>query len=262
MSAIGPVRPTGLPADDAPRAPPDLRRFVIASHESAAWAARGRAFDVLWLDPLREPDVHALARLQPPTEGPPEIALPRWAVYDLAEVPGAVIGFLRTPVGSARDRAIEALSLVLATPLAEPGLWHLYGLTVRARDGPDEERCLALLTIQTAMELLDAERATLIAPWSSAIAQALPTLGTVEVLAADTPLHGSSVAATLLLYGGATPSPRPGEPVLELGPDSRHIAEQLAGVQRAIEAGGRFLLSRVGGGDASPPCLLISEVAR
>lgn len=259
MSAIEPVAPEAGSPDGAPSAPPALRRFVIASPESTVWRSRGTASDVLWLDPLREPDVHALGPLQPPNEGPPETAIPRWAVYDCAEVPGAVIGFLRTPVDSADDARLDPLSLVLATPMLEPGAWHLYGLTVRCAADPGEEQTLRLLTIETAMSLLDAERASLIVPWSSPLLAGLPALGPVEILAALTPLHGPAPAATVVLYRAGAPAPAPPEwPTLELPP--RLGTPELEPLQRAIEAGRRLVLGARAEPDAAPGVrLCISE---
>lgn len=242
MSGIRPVTASPRPGGGVGASGP-LRRFVIASQESAVWHTRDFAPDVLWLDPLRTVDAAALGPLQPPNEGPADTAVPRWAVYDCAEVPGAVIGFLRTPVCSADDPSLDFLSLVLATPLAEPGAYHLYGLTVRSEGPEGEVQSLRLRTLWSAMDLLQADRATMVFPWSSPVVRGLPTLGTVEILAADTPLHGPVPAPTLMLYGAATPSPRRLDPpAYRFSPDSPELSAVLNRLRDSIESGRRFLL--------------------
>jgi hypothetical protein len=197
---------------------------------------------VVWFDPLRARDGMALGALQPPTEGPADTVVPRWAVFDFAEVPGAVVGFLRD---GARGE-LAALSLVLATPLAEAGAWHLYGLTGADGDGPGAVR-LGLETIRAAMDLLRADRATLVLPWTSAVLGALPGLGVVEVLAARTPLHADGPAATVLLYSPGTPAPRAGgSAAFEIAADRGRAGGAIDCVQAAIEGGRRFVLERAG----------------
>lgn len=241
------------------------RVVVIASPESAAWSA---AFDnregVLVLDPLRAPDADVIGPLQPPNVGPPHRAIPRWAVYDFAEMPGAVIGLLRTPIASPYTEPLDPLALVLATPHAEPGAWHLYGLTVRSLSPSLDVREVRLRMIRCAVDLLRAERVTLVLPWSAPTLDGLPSLGCVEVLAATTPLHGPIPAATVLLYGEGASAPCAAEPpafTIPFNPSG--LPPVVARLQYAIEEGRRFLLAPAAPdrrGPADRARLLIREI--
>ncbi|MFO0556261.1 MAG: hypothetical protein U0271_48235 [Polyangiaceae bacterium] len=167
---------------------------VVASPESAAWES-GRAFGALVVDPLLEKDVDVIGPLQPAATAAPGEAIPRWAVYDCAEVPGAVIARLSRPVASAFGAPLAPEAIVLATPHAERGAWHLYGFAV---ERPEAERDAARFEmIRLAMSVLDATSVTLIEPLESQLVTRLPELGAVTTLATDTPERGGRSAATL-----------------------------------------------------------------
>ncbi len=180
------------------------RLVVVASPQSAAWqAATASRAGVLLLNPMRVSDAELLDPLQPSGEG--EFGIPRWAVYDCAEVPGAVIGILRTPINTPRDQPLDPLAFVLATPHAEAGAWHLYSLIVCVSDVPEVETRLRMIGV--AMGLLRAEWVSLIVPRSSPLLDRLTSLGEVEVLADHAILHGPEPAVTVRI----TPPP-PAEP--------------------------------------------------
>lgn len=194
MSAIGAAAATGHT-----NGLPPIRYVVIASPESGAPMAAIRARgDVLALDPMRAPDSDLIGPFQPPIDGPEDIAIPRWAVYDCAEIPGAVLGLLREPIDSPCDQPLDPVGLVLATPHAEPGDWHLYGLTVRRPERPIDEVRAAV--VGAALDLLGARRVTLTAPWTSPLLAQLTFVGGVEVLAARTLLHGPGAVATVAVW--------------------------------------------------------------
>lgn len=242
----------------------DPYRFVvIASRESAAWTpAFDRRPGVLVLDPMRAPDAELIGPLQPPDDGPEDTAVPRWAVYDCAEVPGAVLGILRAPIESQFDRPLDPLSLVLATPHAEAGAWHLYGMTVRSTVGPVDE--IRRRTIDVAMDLLLADRATLIVPWASPLLERLATTATVEVLSAQTPLHGPRPAATLMISRAPGGGPQAAGRAVFHVPDADGLAPMLGRLQDSLEAGRRFLLTPAGSEDPPGPGrtrLALREVA-
>jgi hypothetical protein len=195
----------------------DLYRFVvIASPESGAPAgAIGARGDTLVLDPMRAPDADLIGPFQPPIDGPEEIAIPRWAVYDCAEMPGAIIGVLREPIESPCDQPLDPVGLVLATPHAEPGDWHLYGLTVRRPDRPVDE--VRASVVGAALMLLGARRVTLTAPWTSPLLGLLTRVGKVEVLAARTLLHGPGAVATVAVWGADRCSREPAGTAVPVG---------------------------------------------
>lgn len=235
MSEIRPDGGSGI--GGSPRGGSLYRYVVIASHESAApLAALASRADVLLLDPMRAPDADLIGPLQPPIDGPEEIAIPRWAVYDCAEVPGAVIGQLREPIESPCDRPLDPLALVVATPHAEAGDWHLYGLTVRRAERPiDEVRCSI---IAAAIELLAARRVTLTVPWTSPLLAQLAGTGPTEVLAARTLLHGPGAVALVAVWSkdrwdGAARAQR-----VQLG--AAGLADR---VELGLDAGERFILA-------------------
>lgn len=161
---------------------------VIASPESNAWrTARASRRHVITLDPLRAPDAESLTPLQPPMEGDPEHAMPRWAVYDCAEVPGAVIALLRERCHEGSIAPFDPLAVILATPHAEPGDWHLFGLNLHADATPETPVEL----IEAAIDLLDARQVTVVVPWSDPTLSSLcRRLGSVELLCAQVALQG------------------------------------------------------------------------
>lgn len=177
----------------------DLYRFVvIASPESGAPAGAIRARgDTLVLDPMRAPDADLIGPFQPPIDGPEEIAIPRWAVYDCAEMPGAIIGVLREPIESPCDQPLDPVGLVLATPHAEPD-WHLYGLTVRRPDRPVDE--VRASVVGACADAAGREAGDADVPRTSPLLGLLTWVGKVEVLAARTLLHGPGAVATVAVW--------------------------------------------------------------
>ncbi len=183
------------------------RFVVIASPESLAWKpAFDHGGEVFVLDPLRMPDADVIGPLQPPNDGPSHLAMPRWAVYDCAEVPGAVISLLRSPVSSPYRSPLDPLAVVLATPHAEADVWHLYSLTVR--DANRESSAIRARLVRSAMAMVRAKQATLVVSWPSSLFGRLASQAPVELLAARTPLHGGTVAATIAVHAEGTPLPR------------------------------------------------------
>ncbi|MCC7389825.1 MAG: hypothetical protein IT431_13775 [Phycisphaerales bacterium] len=215
----------------------DLYRFVvIASPESGAPAATiGARGDTLLLDPMRAPDADLIGPFQPPIDGPEEIAIPRWAVYDCAEMPGAIIGVLREPIESPCDQPLDPVGLVLATPHAEPGDWHLYGLTVRRPGGPVDE--VRASVVGAALMLLGARRVTLTVPWTSPLLGLLTRVGRVEVLAARTLLHGPGAVATVAVWGTDQCNGEPAEAAVPVG--EAGLVEQ---AEAMLERGRRLVL--------------------
>lgn len=230
---------------------------VIASPESnASRTARGSKRHVIVLDPLRAPDAHSLTPLQPPTEGDPEHAMPRWAVYDCAEVPGAVIAMLRERAGDDAIAPFAPLAVILATPHAEPGDWHLFGLNLHA----DATEGTAAELIEAAIDLLDARQTTLVLPWSDpTLVQLCERMGSVELLCAQVALHSTRPQAVVLMR--RRDELRPTGLVradLTSGGEEGDLALSLDRMRDLIEGGSRLFLeadaARAGG-------LLVREVA-
>lgn len=230
---------------------------VIASPESNAWrTARASKRHVIVLDPLRAPDAESLTPLQPPTEGDPEHAMPRWAVYDCAEVPGAVIAMLHERAGDDAIAPFAPLALVLATQHAEPGDWHLFGLNLH--DRATDQTGVDL--IEAAMDLLDARQATLVIAWSDpTLLRLCGRMGSVELLCAHVALHSVRPAAAVLLRRRGDLRP-PGvlRGDLSAGADEGDLERSLDRMRDLIEGGSRLFL------EASPGHtgrLIVREVA-
>ncbi|VAX35989.1 hypothetical protein MNBD_PLANCTO03-2232 [hydrothermal vent metagenome] len=229
----------------APAGP--YRVVVVASPESIAWKfAFASGAGVLVLDPMRVSDAVLLGPLQPPTEG--HAVMPRWAVYDCAEVPGAVISLLREPLDSPFEKPLDPLAFVLATPHAESGAWHLSCLTVRdtdESDGPDEpEDALQLRMVEAAMEVLRAAWVTMIVPWGSLLFDRLAERDGVEVLTARSLLHGPEPAATVQLRGTQAVRERAeSSPAFHIPVQAGELSTMLDRLEAALEEGSRYLLA-------------------
>ena len=164
---------------------------VFASPESLAWRStqevaqrrqNGRPDlpEALLVNPFRSTDPNVLAPFQPIPLGENDNTVPRWAVYDCAEVPGAIVALLRQPVGSLDEAPFDPVAVVLATPHAEPATWHLFGLRVNGLAEHDVDSSIRV--IRGAMTLLDARCVTLILPWNLTWFDALPSVAPVELL--------------------------------------------------------------------------------
>lgn len=230
---------------------------VIASPESNAWrTSRASRRHVITLDPLRAPDAESLTPLQPPTEGDPDHALPRWAVYDCAEVPGAVIAVLRERSREGAIAPFDPLGVILATPHAEPGDWHLFGLNLHADATPETPVDL----IEAAIDLLDARQATLVIPWSDPTLSSLcERLGSVELLCAQVALHSARPRACVQLRRHSEWRHR-GLVRADLAP-AASVSDEAIAIDRLrdlMEGGSRLFLEADPG---QPGSLVIREVA-
>lgn len=216
---------------------------VIASPESLAHRqAATSGMRVTVLDPLRAPDANMIGPLQPPTHGADDASLPRWAVYDCAEVPGAVIGLLRDDTPTPAPTPLDPLAIILATPHAEDGAWHLYGLNVC--HSASDARGVRLRLIAGAIRLLNARQTSLVVPWSAPWLDRLCELGSLELLCARTALHLHDPSAALMLHDRNAPTLRSAareDLTIPLESDDLHLV--LDRMQDVIETGSRLFLS-------------------
>lgn len=232
---------------------------VIASPESMAWqSAQGTSLidadlncesgaasfgKPLLIDPFHASDVGLFAALQPPVDGPVESAVPRWAVYDCAEVPGAVVALLSKPVEGLHSAPLDPRALLLATPHAELGTWHFCAMSVF---GPDDGRADARLRLlHAAMQTLDARHATLMVPWSAPWLDSLTSVALVELLSPRTALHERQTEATLMLH--AQPAGAPAAEVrtdLSVPMDVSALDAVLDRMQDVLDDGARLILDR------------------
>ena len=140
------------------------------------------------IDPLRvdaAPFLDLIQRLDALVNGPAGRALPRWAFYDCAELPGAVAGFCR-PARDLSDRGRELmnvesgyegpvpLSQAAVIPMAESGSWHVYASASLDRADPNLAPAgLTAATIAMALRTMGATTAYATAPWRSPVVRSL-----------------------------------------------------------------------------------------
>jgi len=256
MSAKG--REEGLdapPSSEAVTAAAHHRVVVVASPYSTAWqAAREAAGDhIHLLDPMRASDARTIGHIQPPADA----QIPRWAVYDCAEVPGAVIALVHA--GAHPEGLYEPVALLLATPHAEVGSWHFYGLHVCSP--VESDSALALRLIEAAWKLLKPTRVTMIQRWSCPWLGRLAQHYAIEVLAAVTPLYDEEEAATLLIrpaqaleYEGET------HRSFVLAHDAEDRSVVIERMQHELDRGGRLMFAPCD--SSSPSGVVIREITR
>jgi hypothetical protein len=218
----GSSRPGPADGRDAPssRSPGQRRPFVAATAalqarlDLAPLGSPVRAEDRF--DPTRVASAPLLARLERLDAlryGALGMKSPRWALYDCAELPGAIAGFgasardltpaLRAALEVGEDdEGLVPVSMVVATPMLEGGRWLVYAMC--ALDGT-----LSAALAMT-LALLRARRAVVTTQWSSSDVEALAGFAPLEVLAAWLPAHDHPATCALeLSVDTARPAPLP-----------------------------------------------------
>jgi hypothetical protein len=163
------------------------------------------------VDPLRVdacPFLDMLQRLDAVVRGPKGMALPRWAFFDCAEVPGLIAGFACPADGlPARARDVMAVrpgwsgpvpvSLVAAIPMLEPGSWHVYGLSCLDEPGPGSGSLgLGASTLELALRASRATRAYAATQWRDRELEVIARFAPLELLTAWTPAHSDPATLT------------------------------------------------------------------
>ena len=233
-------------------ATPRVQRALGVAEPGGAGAAFASA---LVLDPMRVASsalVDGIQRLDAALFAPRGMGMPRWALYDCAGLPGAVIGLgAEAAILPAEARAALALdpafegfapvSMMIVIPMIGEGRWLAYTLGSIGRAAG-----LADLDARTLSLGLDAVRAAsgegaevmAIAQWTSPEMAALSTLAPVRVLSAWLPAHDHAATAVLRLDLARSRRPIPVDaPGVTLGSIDLEDARALRGLQRDIEAG-------------------------
>lgn len=243
-----------------------LRPFVVALPEHRArfdLGAFGLPIAVAeCFDPIRlssVPVLELLRRLDGATFGPEGMPMPRWVFFDGAELPGGIVGFgADAPSLTQRTRELLGvepgysgfvpLSMFIAIPTHEAGVWMAHNLASMAPQIPDEGLDgLGGLTKAYGLGVYRAERQIGATQWNSTALSIHTRLGPLELASAWTPAHSE---AWTLTYGitlterallnlardpsGVVPTPEP-----ELWVDSNDHAT-MQELQRRIESGERF----------------------
>ncbi|MBW2271187.1 MAG: hypothetical protein JRH16_21765 [Deltaproteobacteria bacterium] len=163
------------------------------------------------IDPLRvssAPFLRLVERLDALAYGPRELTMPRWAFYDCAELPGAVIGFgraaseltphVRRVLGIAKDHVgLVPLSMALFVPMLEEGHWLGFALCDLHEVAPGATPAgLRLLSMAVALDLLGARRFTGTTQWASPNLRVHARFAPLRVHAAWVPAHSKPATCT------------------------------------------------------------------
>ncbi|MEZ4225873.1 MAG: hypothetical protein R3B13_33305 [Polyangiaceae bacterium] len=211
-------------------------------------------------DPMRRASAAFLDRLQQLDEatfGREGMAMPRWAFYDCAELPGAVLGLgaramdlpptLRADFSGSKDDTFLPLSMYMAIPTLAADEWLGYSLcaldvgAVRFRDAE-----LDIATLALAVATLRAKRITGTVQWKSHHLAAPARFAPLAVLAAWLPAHTRAETCVFRfdveaerIEAALTQPPLPAEDVSYL--DSTDAEAQRA-AQARIERGERAFI--------------------
>jgi hypothetical protein len=153
------------------------------------------------------PFLHLLQRLDDLTYGPRGMKMPRWALYDCAEMVGGLFGFGR-PARSLPPWVREALSLeegyaglvplslMILIPMRQPGAYLCYALSSVNQVAPGAAPAgLRLLTEALALQVFPVRTLYATTQWRSATLGIHARFGPLELLTAYTPAH--TLPATL-----------------------------------------------------------------
>lgn len=210
----------------------------------------------LCLDPTRQGSAQFLRRLERLDRivyGPFAMAMPRWAFYDCAELPGLVCGFAcEADAMPARLRetawldAVDGpvpLSMCVTLPTLDPGRWLTYVLCDVHEALPGlTPPSLRVLSLALACALTGARNMQAVTQWASSKLAALARFAPLRLDAAWVPAH--SLAATCVVSFDAD-SPaieralEASEPQLPSRPRWLDVgnARGLEALQRELEAG-------------------------
>lgn len=154
-------------------------------------------------DPTRRrsgPFLDLLERLDAATFGREGMAMPRWAFYDCAELPGAVLGLgalardvdapTRAAFGEVRDDTFLPLSMYMAIPTLTEREWLGYSLcSLELGDQTFHGAPVDIATLAISVAALRARQVTGTVQWSSPHLAATARFAPLAVLAAWLPAH-------------------------------------------------------------------------
>lgn len=162
--------------------------------------------DPLYVDPTRagsERFLHALEQLDRLAYAPSGMATPRWALYDCAQLPGAVIG-LCAELSALPDSVREALEVegeglvpltfLMALPMLERNAWLVHSVCGVSEMLQIGTRDLRPATMRFAYSWLGVKRVTSICQWKGDRVMLHGRWGALDLLAAWMPSH--DIAAT------------------------------------------------------------------
>jgi len=244
--------------------PDGLEPYAVARSELAE---HGR-YGLVHVDPTRissVPFLRSLERLDRLVYSPSGMVTPRWALYDCAELPGAVFGLsarverlpeeARRALTASGQKGYVPLNAVVAIPMLEADHWLVYavcGLGEAMFMGfPD----LRAETLRAAFAWLGAREASAVCQWASDRVALHLGCGALEVRAAWMPAHDR--AATCCLHYPLDP-PEPKRSTRRRWLSSVD-EEALRELQSGIETGHRYVIVEARSSAAGPEFALCEE---
>ena len=186
----------------------DLQLYVVATRDNRS-AFNLAPFELPFderhcIDPLRVasgPFLDLVKRVDEVTFGPEGMPMPRWVFFDGAELPGGIVGF-GLPVDSLSEtsrallnvpdgyRGLVPLSIFIAIPTFEPGVWMAHNLASVAGALPNENlRGLGGFTKAVGLKVFRAKTQVGATQWNSFALRVHVRLGPLALLTAWTPAH-------------------------------------------------------------------------
>jgi hypothetical protein len=139
---------------------------------------RADASAVLHVDPTLTSSAGFLQRLEQLDRlvySPAGMVTPRWALYDCAELPGAVFGLCteagrlpdpaRTAIGASGADAVVPINAVVSIPTVESDHWLVYAVCGLSERAPTGFADLRRDTLAAALAWLGASRVTAVCQW-------------------------------------------------------------------------------------------------
>jgi hypothetical protein len=183
------------------------------------------------------PFVSRLEELERAAHAPGGRELPRWALYDCAMVPGAVVGMAeRSDSGEQGAASLAPQSALLALPQLKSGHWWFYDLA----DAGLASAGLLEKTLRAALAALRPTQVTAIAEWNSQELRAHVAVASLDLLATWLPGHDIPASVVFRHRQG-----KPDGTERSLDPSRK---EQLQELQRDIEAGLRVSIGEIHAG--------------
>ncbi|HMR73620.1 MAG TPA: hypothetical protein PKD61_00865 [Polyangiaceae bacterium] len=153
-------------------------------------------------DPMRRasaPFLDRLEQLDAATFGREGMAMPRWAFYDCAELPGAVLGLaaraaevpeeLRSNFGKVSDAELVPLSMYMAIPTLTEHEWLGFSLCAFDVAAAFLGAAIDVATLALSVATLRARQVTGTVQWGSRHLSATARFAPLSVLAAHLPAH-------------------------------------------------------------------------
>ena len=181
----------------------------------------------------------AIQRLDVALYGARNLTAPRWALYDCAGLPGAVIGFAkrqsdltegergRLTAPDSEDEIVP-VSMMIATPMLGDRRWLVYTIGSASSEQVD------VLTLQLGLAMLDANEITATVQWDAPELSVLATLSPLRVRAAWLPVHEIPATCVLSVRPPSQRGDASSQPTDHIDPRD---ATALRSLQRDVERG-------------------------